>query len=415
MMHPAPHPTHTAPPLAGFKIVDMSTVLMGPVATQVLGDYGADVIKVEPPDGDVMRHAGASRTPRMGAMYLANGRNKRSVVLDVKQPAGKQALLRLCESADLFIHNVRPAAMQRAGLGYNDLRAINPRIVYIALVGYSEHGPYANRPALDDIIQAASGVAGLFVRAGLSEPMFIPMTMADRITGLTAVHTAIAALLMRERTGLGQSIEVPMFETLVQTLLGDHLNGKAFLPAIADSGYSRLLTPHRRPYRTLDGYIAATPYNDKQFRAFYAAIGRAGELDDNPKLASQAARASNYHEVYAQLAEIIATRTTDEWLALCHAHEVPCARVNSIEDLLDDPHLAAVNFFQETEHPTEGRIRQMRPSAHWSTADVSIRRPAPRVGEQSIEVLREAGFSPADLDDMLSSGVTIDGRADLLL
>lgn len=410
-----PLPTPTAPPLAGFKIIDMSTVLMGPVATQVLGDYGADVIKVEPPEGDVMRHAGASRTPRMGAMYLANGRNKRSAVLDIKQPAGKKALLRLCESADLFIHNVRPAAMRRAGLGYENLRAINPRIVYVSLVGYSEHGPYANQPAFDDIIQAASGVAGLFVRAGLSEPTFVPMTMADRITGLTAVHSAIAALLMRERTGIGQSIEVPMFETLVQTLLGDHLNGKAFLPAIADSGYSRLLTPHRRPYKTLDGYIAATPYNDKQFRAFYAAIGRAGEIDDNPMLASQGARASNYHETYAQLADIIATRTTDQWMALCQANEVPCARVNSIDDLLEDPHLAAVDFFQETDHPTEGRIREMRPSTRWSTADVSIRRPAPRIGEQSVEVLTEAGFSAADVDEMLASGVTVDGRADRVL
>ncbi|MGO4391683.1 CaiB/BaiF CoA transferase family protein [Variovorax sp. M-6] len=412
----SPHPPDaslspsTAPPLAGYKVVDMSTVLMGPVATQVLGDYGADVIKVEPPDGDVMRHAGAARTSRMGAMYLANGRNKRSIVLDIKQPEGKRALLRLCESADLFIHNVRPAAMQRAGLGYDDLRAVNPSIVYVSLVGYGERGPYANQPALDDIIQAGAGVCGLFVRAGLDEPVFVPLTMADRLTGTTAAHAAIAGLLRRERTGLGQAIEVPMFETLVQAVLGDHLNGKAFLPAIDDSGYGRLLTPHRRPYKTLDGYIAATPYNDKQFRAFYTAIGRAEAFDGNALLATQSARARNYHATYAELAQIIATRTTDEWIALCRAHEVPCARVNSIDDLLDDPHLQAVDFFEEGEHPTEGRIRQMRPSTQWSSADVSIRRHPPRIGEQSVEVLRDAGYSAAEIDALLASGVTLDGR-----
>ena len=400
----------TPAPLAGFRIVDMSTVLMGPVATQVLGDYGADVIKVEPPEGDVMRHAGAARTPRMGAMYLANGRNKRSIVLDIKKPAGKEALFAFCRSADVFIHNVRPAAMQRAGLGYEDLRALNPSIVYVALVGYSELGPYANQPAFDDIIQAGAGVSGLFVRAGHSEPVFVPMTMADRITGLTAAHATLAALLMRERTGIGQSIEVPMFETLVQTVLGDHLNGKAFTPPIGDSGYSRLLTPYRRPYKTLDGYIAATPYNDKQFRAFYAAIGRADEIDSNPLLGSQSARASNYHATYAQLAEIIATKTTDEWLTLCRANEVPCTRVNSIDDLLSDPHLEAVGFFQPTDHPTEGRIVQMRPSTRWSTADVSIRRHAPRIGEQSVELLAEAGFDADQIEAMLVGGVTVDGR-----
>ena len=399
-------------PLHGVRVVDMSTVLMGPVATQVLGDYGADVIKVEPPEGDVMRHAGAARSARMGSMYLANGRNKRSVVLDIKQPAGHAAVLKLCAGADLFVHNVRPAAMARAGLAYEDLRAVNPALIYVALVGYGSAGPYANQPAFDDIIQAGAGVSGLFVRAGLGEPAFVPITMADRMTGLTAAHAALAALFMRTRTGRGQAIEVPMFETLAQTVLGDHLGGKAFVPAIGESGYERLLTPYRRPYRTLDGYIAATPYNDKQFKAFYAAIGRADEMDRNPLIASQAARARNYPETYRQLSEIIATRSTDDWLALCRAHEVPCARVHSIDDLLDDPHLHAVGFFQEGEHPHEGRIRQMVPSTRWSEADVSIRRHAPRVGEHSVEVLREAGFDAAQVDAMLASGATIDGRAD---
>lgn len=405
-------PSATGGPLQGVRVIDMSTVLMGPVATQVLGDYGADVVKVEPAEGDVMRHAGAARSPRMGSMYLANGRNKRSVVLDIKQPAGHAAVLRLCAGADLFIHNVRPQAMARAGLAYEDLRAVNPSIVYIALVGYGSGGPYANQPAFDDIIQAGAGVSGLFLQAGHAEPAFVPMTMADRITGLTAAHAAIAALFMRERTGRGQAVEVPMFETLVQTVLGDHLGGEAFVPAAGEAGYERLLTPYRRPYRTLDGYIAATPYNDKQFRAFYAAIGRAEELARHPWMGQQAGRARNYHATYRELAEIFATRGTEEWLALCRAHEVPCARVQAIGDLLDDPHLRAVDFFDETEHPSEGRIRQMRPSTRWSAAEVAIRRHPPRVGEHSLEVLHEAGLDAQQIAAMLASGATVDGRAD---
>ncbi|CAN5439826.1 CoA transferase [soil metagenome] len=399
-------------PLDGITVVDMATVLMGPVATQVFADYGANLIKIEPAVGDVMRHAGAHRHSRMGSMYLTTGRNKRSVVLDIKQPAGKEAVLRLCRSADLFIHNVRPAAMRRAGLGYEDLRAVNPSIVYVSLVGYSEEGPYANLPAIDDIIQAASGMSGLFVRAGHAEPVFVPMTVADRITGLTAAHAAIAALLMRDRRGIGQSIEVPMFETLVQTVLGDHLNGRAFVPPIGECGYSRLLTPNRRPYRTLDGYIVATPYNDKQFRAFYSAIGRAEEFDADDRLNSQQARAANYHETYSQLAEILAARTTDEWLTLCRTHDVPCTRVNSLDDLLVDPHLEATSFFQESDHPSEGRILEMRPSTRWSSADVSIRRHAPVIGEQSVEILLEAGYGEDEIQAMIATGATVDGRVE---
>lgn len=401
-----------AAPLQGVRVIDMSTVLMGPVATQALGDYGADVIKIEPVEGDVMRHAGTSRSPRMGSMYLANGRNKRSLALDIKQPEGRAAVLRLCRDADLFIHNVRPAAMARAGLAYDDLRAVNPSIVYLALVGYGSDGPYANQPAFDDIIQAGTGVCGLFMRAGMAEPTFVPLTMADRITGLTAAHAAIAALFMRQRTGQGQAVEVPMFETMVQTVLGDHMGGQAFIPPVAEMGYGRLLTSFRRPYRTQDGFIAVTPYNDKQYRAFFGAIGRADELSGNPLMATQAQRAHNYHETYRRLSEIFATRTTDEWLALCRAHEVPCMQVRAIDDLVHDPHLEAVGFFQESEHPYEGRIRQMRPSTRWSHADVSIRRPPPRVGEHSLEVLREAGYDAAAIAALLASGATVDGRAD---
>jgi crotonobetainyl-CoA:carnitine CoA-transferase CaiB-like acyl-CoA transferase len=382
----------------------MSTVLMGPVATQILGDYGADVIKVEPPEGDVMRHAGEGRHAGMGPMYLATGRNKRSVVLDIKQPAGRAALLKLCEGADLFIHNVRPAAMRRAGLAHEDLQAVNPSIVYLSLVGFGQDGPYAGRPAFDDIIQAASGLAGLFVRAGHEEPAFVPANLCDRMTGLAAAHAAIAALYMRERTGEGQAVEVPMFETLVQMILGDHFNGMAFVPPIGAPGYSRLLNEHRRPFRTRDGHIAVTPYNDKQFRAFFAAIGREADFDADARIRTHAARARHYDIAYALLADILRTRGTAQWLALCNEHEIPCQRVNTIEDLLEDPHLRSVGFFQEVEHPTEGRVLQTRPAARWSHADIGVRRLPPRVGEDSVAVLREAGLGEAEIAELLACG-----------
>ncbi len=400
-----------AKPLEDVRVIDMATVLMGPVATQILGDYGADVIKVEPPEGDVMRHAGEGRNSRMGPMYLSTGRNKRSVVLDIKKPEGKQALLKLCETADLFIHNVRPAAMRRAGLSYEDLRAVNPSIVYVALVGFGQDGPYADRPAFDDIIQAASGLSGLFVRAGYDEPAFVPANLCDRMTGLAAAHAAIAALYMRKSTGQGQSIEVPMFETLTQMILGDHLNGTAFVPPISQAGYSRLLNIYRRPFRTMDGHLAVTPYNDKQFRSFFLAIGREADFDADARINTHAARARNYDVAYSQLAEILVNRTTDEWLSLCKEHEIPCQRINSIEDLLQDPHLNSIDFFQEVDHPTEGRILQMRPAARWSNADIAVRRLPPRVGEHSVEVLRQAGFSEDDITGLLASGATAQPEA----
>jgi len=397
----------TPKPLEGVRVIDMSTVLMGPVATQVLGDYGADVIKIEPPEGDVARHAGSARNAQMGALYMTSGRNKRSVVLDIKKPEGKQALLRLCETADLFIHNVRPAAMRRAGLSYQELCAVKSDIIYVALVGFGQDGPYAGRPAFDDIIQAASGLSGLFMRAGYDAPTFVPANLCDRMTGLAAAHAAIAALYMRERTGQGQSVEIPMFETLVQTILGDHINGLAFVPPTDSSGYNRLLNAARRPFRTRDGYLAATPYNDKQFRALFMAIGRAADFDADPVLNKHAARVRNYGYVYAQLTEIFASRSTDEWLALCGEYQVPCQRVNTLEDLLNDPHLRAIGFFQEVEHPTEGRMLQMRPAARWSHADVGFDRHPPRIGEHSVEVLQQAGFSADDIAALLDAGVTV--------
>ena len=407
----APETAIPRSPMSGYKIIDMATVLMGPLATQIFGDYGADVIKIEPPEGDVMRHAGAKRNHAMGSMYLSTGRNKRSVVLDIKKPEGKAALLKLCETADVFIHNVRPEAMRRAGLDYESMRAVNPSIVYVSLVGFGEGGRYANRPAFDDIIQAATGVCNLFQRAGHEEPPFIPWNVADRITGITAVHATLAALLLRTRTGDGQAVEVPMFETVTQMVLGDHMGGMAFVPQAGESGYARLLSPGRRPYKTLDGYFVITPYTDNQFTALLGAIGREGEMKTNPILIDLQTRQRHWPEIYKLIAGVMATKTNAEWLEICSRNGVPGTPVRALKDLVHDEHLNEVGLFCESDHPTEGRIREMRPPTRWSNADVSIRRHAPYIGEHSVEVLREAGFSEETITSMIASGATADGAS----
>jgi crotonobetainyl-CoA:carnitine CoA-transferase CaiB-like acyl-CoA transferase len=399
---PAAKPTG---PLAGFRIVDMTTVLAGPYATQIAADYGADVIKVEPPEGDVMRLAGAKRHHQMGPLFMHANRNKRSAVLNVKQPEGRDAVLRLVAGADGFIHNIRPAAMARLGLGYENLARVNPRIVYVSLVGYSQQGPYAARPAYDDLIQGISGMASMFTMCGADEPRFVPAVIADRISGLNAVHAMLAALLSRERTGQGQSVDVPMFESVVQIVLGDHLGGLSFEPPAGPPGYNRLTTPNRRPYRTRDGFICVLVYTDRQWQSFFTAIERADIWQNDPRFATQATRTKYYDEAYGMLAQFMLERTTDEWLALLSAHDLPAVPVSRIEELEHDPHLAATGFVETVEHPTEGKIKQVRPPPAFSRTPAGIYRHAPNPGEHTRELLAEAGLAPEQVDALLARGV----------
>ncbi len=393
-------------PLDGIRVVDLTSVLMGPAATQVLADYGADVVKVEPPGGDIMRHAGHMRNPGMGPVYLHANRNKRSIVIDLKKPEGRDTLLALAATADMFVHNVRPAAMERLGLGYAAFSAINKRLIYLALVGFDQHGPYAPFPAMDDVIQGASGISGLHAQY-CGEPLYVPMVMVDRYCAINAAQVALAALFMRERTGQGQSIEVPMFESMVQAVLGDHMGGETFEPPAGPMGYARLLTPHRKPFKTRDGYIALIVYTDAQWQAFFEVVGEPDRFKSDPRFTTAAARAQNHDHAYAMLADLLATRTTTEWIALLRERDIPCMPMHDLNGVLHDPHLQAVDFFEALEHPSEGRVRAMRVSSRWSDADLSIYRHAPRAGEQSVEVLREAGFGRDRIDRLLASRAII--------
>lgn len=393
-------------PLAGIKVIDMTTVLMGPYATQTLGDYGADVIKVESPEGDVTRLIGPFRHPGMGPVYLNTNRSKRSLCLDLKKPGGREVVLRLIKDADVLVYNIRPQAMARLNLDYDVVSAINPRLIYAGVFGFGQDGPYAARPAYDDLIQGGAGLAHLMAVGGDDTPRYVPNALVDRIVGLTAVGAICASLVHRDRTGQGQRVDIPMFETMTGFVMGDHMGGLTYEPPLDKGGYPRHLSRDRRPYKTSDGYICVIVYNDKQWNAFFEASGRT-DLRDDPRFANFAGRAANINVVYAELSRIFQTRTTHDWTELLMKADVPVMPMHDLESILDDEHLAATGFFPVVEHPTEGPIRSMRVSATWSETKAEPDRLAPRLNEHGAAILRDAGYSPDEIAAMIRDGVTI--------
>jgi crotonobetainyl-CoA:carnitine CoA-transferase CaiB-like acyl-CoA transferase len=404
----------TGGPLAGVRVLDLTTVVMGPFATQILADLGADVVKVEPPGGDILRHIAPMKHPGMGHIFIHHNRNKRSIVLDLKRPEGRQALLRLARSADVLAYNVRPQAMARLGLTYREVRAVNPRILYVGAYGYGENGPYAGEPAYDDLIQGRTGLPHLYFEAGADRPRYVPTAISDRVTGLAMVNAIAAALYWRERSGEGQAIEVPMFETMAQIVLGDHLGGRTFEPPIEPYRYARMVAAHRLPYATKDGYVCVLVYNDKHWRSFLELVGRAELLETDPRFSSQEARSRHIGEVYEFVAEQMATRTSGEWLRLLKEADIPVAPLNSVDDLIEDLHLRDTGFIVRTRHPSEGALREMGVPSRWSATPPGPLRPAPRLGEHSREILREAGYADAEIEAMIASGVTTVAQPDTL-
>jgi crotonobetainyl-CoA:carnitine CoA-transferase CaiB-like acyl-CoA transferase len=384
-------------PLNGIRVLDLTSVIMGPYASQQLADLGADVIKIEPPAGDVMRQSGPMRNPGMGHFFLTTNRNKRSVVLDLKTPSGRDALLDMAARSDVLMYNIRPQAMNRLGLSYEDILRLSPNIVYAGAYGFSQSGPYAARPAYDDLIQGMCGIPWLSAQATGEAPRYAPMVLVDRVVGLQFCNAIVSALFYRERTGVGQRVDVPMFESMVSIVLGEHLAGHLYSPSIAPTGYQRSLARDRRPYETKDGFICVLVYNDKQWRSFFDAIGQPDTFAQDARFSSQGARLAHIEHVYGFLGQVMRTRSTEEWLALLERSDIPAARMYSIDDILADPHLNATGFFESFTHPSEGGMVATRVPSEWSHSIPQARHHAPCLGENTEEVLRELGLAEEDI------------------
>jgi crotonobetainyl-CoA:carnitine CoA-transferase CaiB-like acyl-CoA transferase len=374
--------------LKGIRVIDLTSVGMGPYATQILGDMGADVIKVESPDGDAFRYIAPFRHSGMGAAFLNLNRNKRSIVLDLKNEKDKRVLFDLITTADVFISNVRPDSMRRLSLDYESVCDQNKRLIYCLTVGFSESGPYAGRPAFDDIVQAMSGLASLQGQTNSHGPKYVNTILADKVAGITAAWAIAMALYERELSGLGQSIEVPMFETMVSFTLIEHMAGETFCPPQKGMGYDRVLSPHRCPFQTRDGYISLLPYTTAQWCRFFEIAGKP-EYKADARFTDPSLRSNNIDELYGIVSEIIAQRTTAEWFEALKGSDIPMAHVLSPQDLLQDRHLQSLDFFKHQQHPSEGEIKTIGIPVKFSRTPGAINRGAPQLDENRAEILEE--------------------------
>ena len=406
-------------PLEGLRVLDLTSSVVGPYATQILADYGADVIKVEQQSGDIIRWiSGRSPTPGMSGKFMHMNRNKRSLSIDLKSRAGRRVLMALAAKADIFIHNMRADAAERLGIRYEDILAVNDRILYCAITGFGSGGPYAGRPAYDSVLQGGTGLASLFAgKQGEGEPRFVPYVVVDRTVGLMTVNAVLAAVVARQARPGPRAIEVPMFESYASLILSEHLYGETFEPPISggsergepgghfisSSGDSRLLDPNAKPVKTLDGYLCITTNTDAQVMALFDAIGRP-ELKEDPRFRRAVDRIDHIGEFFAIRAAALAARGTDEWLEILDRHDIPAMPCHTVDTLLRDPHIVAVGLVESVPHPSQGRVKHIRVPVHMSDCQPALRRHAPRVGEQTADILAELGYEPEAIAAMLASG-----------
>jgi crotonobetainyl-CoA:carnitine CoA-transferase CaiB-like acyl-CoA transferase len=400
-------------PLSGYVIVDLTTMVMGPMATQILGDLGAEVVKVERPSGDPQRYPLPSRHPTMNGVFLNLNRNKRSIAVDLQKKEGAELIRGFCRRADVVVSSMRRGSARKLALDYESIKKVKPDIVYCVANGFGEGGPYSGKPAYDDVIQAASGIAGLLQEVR-GQPQYLPIALCDKVAGMTMVYAIIAALLHRERTGQGQEIETPMFEASVAFNLVEHVCGYAFDPPLGQFGWKRILAERRRPYRTKDAFACIMPYSDQNWSDFFVSIGRP-ELVSDPRFVTYTLRIEHTDELYKLLEDYAPQRTTAEWSAFCDSKGIPFMPVILPTALWDDEQIKSSGLLGIAEHPTEGRYRTIGPPVRFGLTPASICKHAPNLGEDTIDVAAQAGLSKDEIEHLLRSGVLYAFEPDISL
>lgn len=390
-------------PLAGLRVIDLTQVVLGPMGTQILGDAGADVVKVEPPAGDMTRFIGPRRSEGMAAYFANLNRNKRSVVLDLKRAPARAALMRLVEGADVFVHNMRLSAAARLGLDYDSIARVNPRIIHACATGFRPGSSKEEDPAYDDIIQGMGGLAHLNgLGAQADGPRYVPSVLADKLTGHVLASSIAMALYARERTGRGQAVHVPMMDTLVSFLLPEHMWGHSIGQPELGIGYPRMLTPDRRPFATKDGFMCVMVATHAQWTRLFALFGQEALMED-PRFATGSARSDNIEAAYAIVTEGMKQRTNAEWLVALREADLPHGPANSLLDLLEDEYLNEIGFFPRMQHPSEGEMTLVGIPVTYQGTPATIRRLAPRLGEHTQEVLEQAGLAAAEIEAAMAT------------